>query len=408
MPNKIIAVAAGTLTNIASFSAAPLVVDGVTLTNGNRVLVRSQSTLTQNGVYSVTSAGTGSNGVWTRITSGDYESTVGAHVWVQDGAALASLVFLQLTTTEPIVYGTTAISYTRVNDVKLRLAISGGTMTGPLVLAGDPTAPLNPVTKQYFEAHSVTGPTGATGPQGATTYNGPTGPQGVQGLQGLIGTTGPTGPSVTGPTGATGAGGPTGAFGGPTGPQGVQGIQGVQGVPGPTGADGPTGPSGSGPTGPSVTGPTGPTGIKGPTGPGNGATGPQGIQGIQGIEGPQGDPGPTGPTGAVGADGPTGPSGGPTGPTGAVGAGGPTGPDGVDGPTGPTGAAGSGGPTGPTGAGGPTGPNGVIDSATLTTLPSAAVAGKILYVSDANTGVGTVAFSNGTNWIDIKSGVIVA
>lgn len=49
-----------------------------------------------------------------------------------------------------------------------------------------------------------------------------------------------------------------------------------------------------------------------------------------------------------------------------------------------------------------------IPSALLAGLPSAATAGQILYVSNANAGVGTVCFSNGTNWIDIKTGLAVA
>ena len=37
-----------------------------------------------------------------------------------------------------------------------------------------------------------------------------------------------------------------------------------------------------------------------------------------------------------------------------------------------------------------------------------ATAGLVIYVSDANTGVGTIAFGNGTNFIDIKTGLTVA
>src|SRR5271165_5081087 len=33
------------------------------------------------------------------------------------------------------------------------LPLTGGTLTGPLVLAGDPTVPLNPVTLQYLNSH---------------------------------------------------------------------------------------------------------------------------------------------------------------------------------------------------------------------------------------------------------------
>lgn len=44
---------------------------------------------------------------------------------------------------------------------------------------------------------------------------------------------------------------------------------------------------------------------------------------------------------------------------------------------------------------------------TLATLPTVVV-GALIYVSDANTGAGTVAFGKGTSWIDIKTGLAVA
>ena len=44
---------------------------------------------------------------------------------------------------------------------------------------------------------------------------------------------------------------------------------------------------------------------------------------------------------------------------------------------------------------------------TLATLPTA-TAGLVIYVSDANSSVGTIAFGNGTNFIDIKTGLTVA
>lgn len=45
---------------------------------------------------------------------------------------------------------------------------------------------------------------------------------------------------------------------------------------------------------------------------------------------------------------------------------------------------------------------------TLGTLPAVGDAGGVIFVSDANTGAGTVAFSNATNWVDIKTGLTVA
>ena len=79
---------------------------------------------------------------------------------------------------------------------------------------------------------------------------------------------------------------------------------GVEWVPPDTGPQGPQGPEG--PQGPQ--GVTGPQGPQGPTGP-TGATGPQGPQGPQGPEGPRGPQGPQGVTGPQGPQGPQGPTG---------------------------------------------------------------------------------------------------
>jgi hypothetical protein len=45
---------------------------------------------------------------------------------------------------------------------------------------------------------------------------------------------------------------------------------------------------------------------------------------------------------------------------------------------------------------------------TVAALPATATAGLVIYVSDANTGVGTIAFGDGTDFIDIKTGLAVA
>lgn len=44
---------------------------------------------------------------------------------------------------------------------------------------------------------------------------------------------------------------------------------------------------------------------------------------------------------------------------------------------------------------------------TLTSLPTVVV-GALIYVSNANSGAGTVCFGKGTDWIDIKTGLAVA
>jgi hypothetical protein len=58
---------ARTTGNIADLAAgAPLTVDGVTLASGDRVLVGDQTTVSQDGIYVVVTAGSGSNGSWSR------------------------------------------------------------------------------------------------------------------------------------------------------------------------------------------------------------------------------------------------------------------------------------------------------------------------------------------------------
>ena len=45
--------------------------------------------------------------------------------------------------------------------------------------------------------------------------------------------------------------------------------------------------------------------------------------------------------------------------------------------------------------------------ALVAALPSAAVVGRLLVVTNANSGAGTICFSNGTNWIDVSTGLPV-
>lgn len=67
-----LAAAAATTGNIANLeTGAPSVVDGVNLVQGDFVLVLWQTDKTKNGLYVVTTLGTGANGVWTRATSMD-------------------------------------------------------------------------------------------------------------------------------------------------------------------------------------------------------------------------------------------------------------------------------------------------------------------------------------------------
>ena len=79
---------------VTSFSrtAAPLVVDGVTLATGDYVLVEYQSSAFESGVHYVDNAGTGSNGVWSKVYdlgTGGQNIPKGTTVWVTDGTVFA-------------------------------------------------------------------------------------------------------------------------------------------------------------------------------------------------------------------------------------------------------------------------------------------------------------------------------
>lgn len=100
----------------ATLSGCPNTVDsGSTLTTGQRILVKDHSTAAYNGVYSVTTVGTGANGVWTRTTDFDNgptgEITSGDYVFVASGTTNGGNGFVQ-TGTPPIRMGVAGAGYT--------------------------------------------------------------------------------------------------------------------------------------------------------------------------------------------------------------------------------------------------------------------------------------------------------
>jgi hypothetical protein len=80
-----------TVANVTLTGGAPSSVDGVNLSLNDRVLVTGQSTLSQNGVYYVTTLGSGSNGTWSRSldTNNTGEILSGTIVMVTEGTIYA-------------------------------------------------------------------------------------------------------------------------------------------------------------------------------------------------------------------------------------------------------------------------------------------------------------------------------
>jgi hypothetical protein len=86
--------------------SAPQTIDGVSAIAGDRVLVKDQSTGSQNGIYVVAA------GAWTRAVDYDanLEVTASTVVPVSEGTANGDKLFV-LTTNDPIVVATTALTF---------------------------------------------------------------------------------------------------------------------------------------------------------------------------------------------------------------------------------------------------------------------------------------------------------
>ena len=108
-------VRAATTANIPNISgAAPSTLDGVTLATQDRILVKSQTTTSQNGIYRVSILGSGLDGTWVRTTDADGlpsgELSSGAFVYVEEGTVNAQNQYV-ITTAGTITVGTTGITW---------------------------------------------------------------------------------------------------------------------------------------------------------------------------------------------------------------------------------------------------------------------------------------------------------
>lgn len=97
-------------TGNVSVAAPGTAIDGVTLANGNRVLLKDQTAAAENGLYVFNGSAT----PMTRTTDADTAAEVlGMVVAVQEGSVNSDSGWL-LTTNDPITLGTTALAFTRI------------------------------------------------------------------------------------------------------------------------------------------------------------------------------------------------------------------------------------------------------------------------------------------------------
>ena len=112
-------------------------IDGVTLVEGQRLLVKNQTTARDNGIYVCGAVVSGAS-TFTRATDFDNDSEVksGTLVTVNEGTANGNKVFMMTEDTNPIIVGTTAIYFTLVTSVDTALDY---VWTGQHKFQGDPT-----------------------------------------------------------------------------------------------------------------------------------------------------------------------------------------------------------------------------------------------------------------------------
>lgn len=105
-----------TLTNSGALAA--IAVDGISLASGDRLLVKNQGTASQNGIYTVTTVGSGAVAwVLTRATDFDEASSSqvveGAAVLIEEGTANAATLWIE-TGQGPFTLGTTSILFSEL------------------------------------------------------------------------------------------------------------------------------------------------------------------------------------------------------------------------------------------------------------------------------------------------------
>jgi len=108
-------------------------IDGVTLANGDRVLLKDQSTGSQNGIYVFN----GSGSAMTRSTDADtsVEVNPGMFTWVEEGTVNADSGWI-LTTNAPITLATTSLTFTLFSSASALVAGNGLTKSGNAIDVG--------------------------------------------------------------------------------------------------------------------------------------------------------------------------------------------------------------------------------------------------------------------------------
>lgn len=148
-------------------------IDGVSLSAGDRVLVKNQSTGSENGIYVVDSSG------WSRADDADNsptgEVTSGLFTFVEEGTSYADSGWV-LTTNDPITLNTTSLSFAQFSGAGQITAGSGLTKTGNTLDVGGTTNRITVNANDIDIASTYVGQTSITtlGTIATGTWNGTT------------------------------------------------------------------------------------------------------------------------------------------------------------------------------------------------------------------------------------------
>lgn len=145
--------------NITTLSGL-LTIDGITVTAGDRVLVKDQSTGADNGIYVAAS------GAWSRSTDADTgaEVTASFAVFVEEGTANADSGWT-LTNNGAVTVGTTALVFTQFTGLGQVTAGAGLTKTGNTIDVGTASSSRIVVNTDSIDLATVsqTNPSGTAG-----------------------------------------------------------------------------------------------------------------------------------------------------------------------------------------------------------------------------------------------------
>jgi len=146
----------------ADTNRAFAVLDGESVSLNQRVLIKDQTDSKQNGIYTLTTVGSGSTPwVLTRATDADNnpsgELKNGDFCLVINGTVNASYGFINNSTTNPIVIGTDNITYTQFNAGKTVVAGTGLQEATPGTIAIDTATTVDKTTAQTLTNKTING-----------------------------------------------------------------------------------------------------------------------------------------------------------------------------------------------------------------------------------------------------------